>query len=174
MRLPPLDTYRLPLVEPIGHLAMQAAYLDNDLIEFISMLLPFGRDTTPDQVAHEMRNWNATFLDKAIDDAIGNPALAVDLHAFVKRVGDLREERHRMIHDAMEVGIDQTPGGGYGGVLLREGYVRKDKKTTHRVLEYVTPEQVAALAYQFYDARLEIDGYLGRLYDAGGIVQRER
>jgi hypothetical protein len=86
------------------------------------------------------------------------------------RLGELREERHRMIHDAMEVGIEDTPDGGYRVILLREGYVRKGKRTTHHQLTGLTPDDVAGLAHRYYDARVEIDGFVGRLYDAGGVI----
>ncbi|MEQ1901599.1 MAG: hypothetical protein ABL866_12800 [Devosia sp.] len=168
VRLPPLDTFRVPLVVPLGHLVLQAAYFDNAFIEFIAMLLPLGEDTTPEQVAAVMRNWEIKFLHKAINDAVSRPDISTDLHAFVERIAKLRLDRHRMIHDAMEVSIGEKPGGGHEIMLLREGYERKDKLTNLR-LSAVTPHDIGTLACAFYDARLEIDTFVGRFYDAGGV-----
>src|SRR5687768_16290142 len=103
MRLPPVDEYRAPLVEPLGRVALHAARLDNALIEFIALLLPFRTGTTTARVAHELRNWNPDFLFRAIDRVVTIPGLTSDLHDFVRHLGDLRERRHRVIHDAMEV-----------------------------------------------------------------------
>lgn len=169
MNLPPLDVFRQPLVEPLGHLVLQAAYLDNALYEFIAMLLPFGPDTTVEQVAHRLRNWDSAFIEKSIDDAIPNADLAKDLSDYVQRVGEVRELRHRMIHDAMEVGLDDTPGGGYRAIILREGYQRSQmhRGQTFRTLVRLEPNDVAALAFQFYDLRGEIDEFLGRWRSVG-------
>lgn len=164
MNLPPLDVFRQPLVEPLGHLVLQAAYLDNALYSFVAMLLPFGPYTTAEQVAHKLRNWDAAFIDKAIDEAIPDADLVKDLHDYVQRVGEVRELRHRMIHDAMEVGLDDAPGGGYRAIILREGYQRSPVHRGHtfRTLARLEPDDVAALAFQFYDLRGEIDEFLGR------------
>ena len=67
----------------------------------------------------------------------------------------------------MEVGIDDEPDGVYRAIILREGYVREGKRTSRRLVR-LTADDVAALAHEFYDHRLEIDTFLGRLYDAGG------
>lgn len=170
VRLPPVDSFRLPLIEPLGHLVLHAAWLDNELIEFVAMLLPYGPDTTVEQVAHELRNWNAEFLKRTIDRAAPNAGLASDFHQFVDRLKALRDRRHRAIHDAMEVGIDTSGSDGRArSILLSEGYQRKGKMSEH-ALSPVTPEDIGAIASEYYDMRLEIDVFLGRLYDAGGAI----
>lgn len=169
MNLPPLDAYRQPLVEPLGHLVLQAAYLDHALYQFVAMLLPFGPDTTVEQVAQELRNWKADFVAKAINDAIPDEDLAKDLHEFMGRVGEARDKRHRMIHDAMELGLDDAPGGGFRAIILREGYQRSVKhRQTFRTLARLEPDEIAALAFRFYDLRISIDGFLGRWRAFGG------
>jgi hypothetical protein len=166
MRVPPLDVFRQPLVEPLGHLVMQAAYLDNALYSFVALLI--GPETDSAQVAHELRNWDARFVDDAIAAAISDKELATDLHNYVRRVGEARDERHRMIHDAMEVGLDDAPQGGFQAIILREGYQRRTKHETVRTLTRVTPDEVAALAYRFYDLRIEVDTLFGRWHELGG------
>lgn len=168
MRLPPLDVFRQPLVEPLGHLVLQAAFLDNALYAFIAMLLPFGPDTTVEQVAHRLRNWDADFINQAITDAIPDATLAADLRDYVVQVGKAREQRHRMVHDAMEVGLDDDPSGGLRAIVLREGYERLSKHGSVRRLTRLEPDEVAALAYRFYDLREDIDTFLGRWREFGG------
>ena len=64
MRLPPVDVFREPLVEPLGHLVLQASYLDHALYSFVAMMLPFGPETSIEQVAHRLRNWEVEFTIK--------------------------------------------------------------------------------------------------------------
>jgi hypothetical protein len=168
LRLPPLDVFREPLVEPLGHLVLQAAYLDNALYLLIASMLPFGQSTTVEQVAHRLRNWDGTFVSEAVVKAISDGQLVGDLLAYFARVAEAREMRHRMVHDAMEVGLDDAPGGGYEAVILQEGYQRSSKQQTVRKLTRVAPEDIAALAYALYDLRIEIDEFLGRWRELGG------
>src|SRR5438132_135150 len=35
MKLPPVDVFRAPFIEPLGHLVMQAAYAEDALIELL-------------------------------------------------------------------------------------------------------------------------------------------
>lgn len=163
LRLPPVDEHRQPLIEPLGHLILQSSWFDNALIEFIALLLPFGLDTTSTQVAHELRNWNDKFVRCTIEGAIGDHELVTDLHQFIDRVARLRERRHRMVHDAIEVGIEPRPSGGFRAVLLREGYQRRSKVHSEHQVDAVTPDEVVALAWAYYELRMEIDTFFGRL-----------
>jgi hypothetical protein len=168
LRLPPVDVYRQPLVEPLGHLVLQAAYLDNALYAFIALMRPLGPETTAEQVAHRLRNWNGAFVSDAVGRAILDPLLRSDVLTYFSRVAEGRERRHRMVHDAMELGLDDAPGGGYEAIILKEGYERTSKQHTVRRLSRVTAEDIAALAFELYDLRLEVDTILGRWGDLGG------
>lgn len=167
LRLPPLDEFRRPLVEPLGHLVLQAAYLDNALYSFVAMMLPFGEETTVEQVAHRLRNWDSAFVKESVARAISDAALVEDVLDYFDRVGEARDKRHRMVHDRMEVGLDDGPDG-LQAILLREGYQRSSKQSSVRKLNRVTPEEVATLAFALYDLRLEIDTLLARWREAGG------
>lgn len=159
MRLPPLDEYRQPLVEPLGHLVLQAAYLDNALYSFVAML--WGPQVGIEDVANRLRNWDPGYITAAVDDAIEDQRLAGDLKDYVSRIGRARDQRHRMIHDAMEVGVDDS-SGRYRIIILREGYVRHSKGMTEHRFVRVEPEEVAALAMEFYELRIEIDTFMAR------------
>jgi len=165
MQLPPVDQYRLPLVEALGTVVLHAAWFENALIEFIAMLLPFGPETTTEQVAHRLRNWDLLFLLDSIERAIADRELAVDLAAFVSRADEVRARRHRVIHDAVEVGIEEHADGGYRTILMTEGYVKQvGKKASDRSLNRTTVLDIAQLAWEFYNLRIEIDTFLGRLH----------
>lgn len=165
--LPPVDKYRRPLVEPLGYMVLHAAWFENRLYSFIALLLPFGPDTTLEQVAHKLRNWDSAFLVQTVRDAIVDDQLVDDLVEFFDRVDGVRDDRHRLVHDAMEVGI--MPIGEFGGdggwraVLLREEYSRLGKSRTERKLTSITPDRVAAVASAFYDLGIEIETFRGRL-----------
>lgn len=167
LRLPPVDVYRQPLIEPLGYMVLHASWFENRMYSFISLLQPFGPDTTLEQVAHKLRSWDRPWLELVVRDAIIDEQLFEDVVEFLGRVDRVRSDRHRLVHDAMEVGIlpigQLGDGGGYRAVLLREEYSRVDKSNSIRQIIPVTPEDVAAVASAFYDLGLEIDTFLGRL-----------
>lgn len=104
-----------------------------------------------------------------VRNAIVDEQLVEDVVAFISRVEQVRKDRHRLVHDAMEVGIlpigQLGDGGGYRAVLLREEYVRKGPVTERRFTPII-PEQVAAVAVAFYEAGMELDTFLGRMRSA--------
>jgi hypothetical protein len=160
---PPVDIYRLPLVEPLGHLVLQASWFENALIEFVALLLPFGPRTLAEDVAQKLRNWDADFLGDSVATAIADHELADDLIKFFKWVEELRKRRHRMVHDAIEVGLTGDQASGYGAALLREGFQRDDRGRTVRTCDLLAPEDVALVAWAFFDLRMELDTFWGRV-----------
>ena len=71
LTLPPVDCYRMPFVEPLGHLAMQAAEAESAMIELCTLASLIGRlDNATLEVKYEarvaqqgkviacLRNWN--------------------------------------------------------------------------------------------------------------------
>lgn len=153
-------------MEPLGCLILHAAWFDNALIEFVALL--HGPSTTFTEVAHNLRNWNSSFLTETIDAANVDKQLTIDLHAFIGRVEALRKRRHRVVHDAIEVGADGNPADGYVAMLLREGFERHGKERSAHRLTKVTPEEIAAIACTYYDFQLEIDTFVGRLRASSG------
>jgi len=166
LRLPPVDDFRRPLMEPLGCLILHAAWFDHALIDFMALLR--GPDTSSTEVAHKLRNWDSSFLTETIDAANVDNQLAVDLHAFIGRVEVLRKRRHRVVHDAIEVGADGNSADGYVAMLLREGFERHGKERSAHRLTKVTPEEIAAIACTYYDFQLEIDTFVGRLRASSG------
>lgn len=166
LRLPPLDEFRLPLVVPLGHLVLQAAYLENEVYAFIAAMRPEGTETSAEQVAHKLRQWDEKYIHAAIGRAIPDVALGQDLREYMERVKLARDERHRMIHDSMELGLDER-SGSLRAIVLREGFVRSSGRTERR-LKQVAPEEIAALAVRFYELRIEIDTFSGRWSELGG------
>lgn len=162
LRLPPVDKYRLPFIEPLGHLVLNAARADNALINLVAAV----SNTSPSAVAHTLRNWGpetrAWVLQaiNRVDDA--DDDLADQAKALVATFHELRERRHRAVHDAVEVGIFGGPEGGYEVRPLHEGYVRSGKTTAYR-LEPVTPKALAALAYELHDLAALLEAVEARL-----------
>lgn len=169
LRLPPVDDYRKPLIEPLGVMVLHASWFENRLFNFIGLLLPFGPDTTLEQVAHKLRFWDRAWLERNVREAIADQQLVEDVIEFLDRVETVRDRRHRLVHDAMEVGImpigELGDGGGYRAVLMREEYARVGPVTERRFTP-ITPEQVAAVAMAFFEIGMEIDTILGRLKSA--------
>jgi len=159
MQLPPVDVYRAPFVEPIGHLAMQAAYADKELFELVSESSQGSEDlkVSSDEAAHCLRIWD----DKAKAFAAARVDLITDLHQrnaaheALNRYGRLKEQRHRTIHDSVEVGIFGTDETGYFTKPLHLEH-RKVGRRTESWLHKITPEQIAALACEVYELQKDL------------------
>lgn len=163
MRLPPVDVYRRPFVEPLGHLVLNAALADNVLLELCAVINAGGQD--PARFAYEeaasfLRNWDVrakTFVEGTIAK-IGDGDMRRDAEDAVARFSIAREDRHRAIHDAVEVGIFEDEGR-YRTAVLRTRYLR----TGHRELNEIGPEDVAELAYRFHDIAKDLEALEYRL-----------
>jgi hypothetical protein len=160
MRLPPVDIYRRPFIEPLGHLVLFAAKADHALIDLVVIGLPLGEDTTQERVSEKLRNWGKdakAFAVQAVS-SVDNEAFVQRAKALIESYDKLREKRHRAIHDAVEPGIfTDDDGSGLASVApLRVGYVKANGVTSLRI-DVVTPESVAELAYEFYDLAADLE-----------------
>lgn len=157
--LPPVDEYRQPFIEPLGHLLLHAAALDNALVELCSMLAEPGTDEPMlPTVAGRLRNWTEDtrlFVEQTFatitDDHWRGEALRM-LARFVA----LREERHRAVHDAVDVGIFGDAVDGYEVRPLRVGFPRVGRDTIFHVVQ-VTPESIATLAVAIYELKEDVE-----------------
>lgn len=108
MNLPPVDIYRAPFVEPIGHLAIQSAHAEGELISLCSRI-PF--DDFPDQLsrgdtAHKLRilgDGAITFIENRLK-LIVQPDLQKQARDTIAFYIMLRTARHRAVHDALALG----------------------------------------------------------------------
>lgn len=158
MRLPPVDVYRAPFIEPIGHLAMQAAHAEDALITLCASI---PSEDSPDQIspgdaAHRLRHWNdevRVFIEKRLS-LIGDPDLRKQAEDAIERYASLRISRHRAIHDAVEVGIYETGEAVVVHPLSVE--YRREKISTSKRLNPITPEMIADLACQMYDVQQDL------------------
>lgn len=112
LKLPPVDVYRAPFIEPFGHLIMQAALADEALIKLCAEIPSTHYEEPVDYgaVAHELRNWNnkaKEFVGSQIL-MISDPYLRDRATEAVGRFDVLRDLRHRAVHDAVAIGV-------YGG-----------------------------------------------------------
>lgn len=171
MILPPVDQYRAPFVEPIGHLAMQAAYADDNLISLCARI-PFDgseHQLPPQEVAHKLRNWSPEAkefirqrLDQIIDQDLRDRAIdAVD------RLSALRDKRHRAVHDAIAIGIFGTDGE-YEAKPLSVEY-RREAGSTSVVLTQITPERIATLACEMYEVQKDLEFISQQLQTSSAI-----
>lgn len=158
MRFPPVDVYRAPFIEPIGHLAMQSAHAEDALITLCANI-PF--EGSPDQMsegdaAHRLRHWNedaCAFIRNRLS-LICDTDLRKRAEDVVERYASLRMKRHRAIHDAVEVGIHETGDAVVVHALSKE--YRREKITTSMRLNSITPEMIADLACQIYDVQQDL------------------
>ena len=162
-RLPPLDDYRRPFVVPIGHMAMQAARVDNLLIELIATV-PRPPNPQPGiaEVGARLRNWGpdqAHYVEETLAlvevDAVRDQALLL-----VDRFTALRDLRHRAVHDAIEVGISPTEDGKWQGRAISVGYLRPKHGQPRQAISQVSVELIGHLAMQLYALGQEIEGVL--------------
>ena len=152
MKLPHVDVYREPFIVPLGHLAMQAARAENELIALCA------RTSNPPisdaDAAHALRNWGAPAKAFALSrlDLISDAAQRDRALDAFHRYDALRDARHRAIHDAVEVGIEGD-GPLYSVVPLSIQHKRTDRATTVRTLTKITPEAIADLACEYYEVQ---------------------
>jgi len=148
MKLPSVDQFREPFVAPIGHLAMQAAYADEQLALLCAAVSEEGEDPmSPEAAAHKMRNWDDNSKRFASDllSGIDQPEIRASALAALQEYGDLRELRHRAIHDSISVGLYGDSETGYEARPLAVEF-RRGRKTTTQHLRETTPDHVAAVA----------------------------
>lgn len=159
MRLPPVDVYRAPFVEPIGHVTMQAAYAEEELINLCSVV---PHDGSPLQLAVEvvakrLRNFTASaeeFINERLSLIAEDHVKAEALDA-VSRFLQLRTGRHRAVHDAVTIGIFEAEGDKYVVQPLGVEYrtASDDKSKAEQLLYTITPEQVAELACELHEVQ---------------------
>ncbi|TKT78411.1 hypothetical protein [Aquamicrobium sp. LC103] len=161
MRLPYVDQYRAPFVEPIGHLAMQAAYADNNLFALIAECskADLAFTVTIDTAAHELRVWNEdakSFASQRIA-LIVDPGLRNEALDALSRYGSLKTKRHRAIHDAVDVAIFGNDEVGYAPKPIQIEYRKVSKTTTESWENKITPEMIASLACEMHELQKDID-----------------
>lgn len=161
LRLPPVDDIRSPFVVPIGHLSMQASRFELSLLHFLAELPADGSplQTNTKEVATQIRYWDKK-AEKYVDDRINlitDPDIRDKAKLAMQTFSRLREDRNRVIHDAIEPIIYENEGG-YGLRAAALEHRRENRGSTSFRIRDVTPEEIANLAYEFYDLRQELDG----------------
>lgn len=159
MHLPPVDQYRADFVVPIGHLAMQAAYADDNLISLCARI-PFDgseHQLPPQDVAHKLRNLSpqakefiSQRLGLIVDKDVRDQATET-----VDRLFALRDKRHRAVHDAIAIGIFGD-NGKYEAKPLSVEY-RREAGSTSVILTQISPDQIAALACEMYEVQKDLE-----------------
>lgn len=160
MIYPPLDMYRIPFAEPIGHLTMQAAYAESQLITLCATVPYDGSplQLSPGDTARQLRNWSDTtrsFVEQRlnlIEDGHWRSLAKQALH----RYSALREQRHRAVHDAVEVGIFGGHDGQPVTVLPIGVQYKHDKGSSAVHINAVSPEWIAELACELYDLQQDL------------------
>jgi hypothetical protein len=160
MKLPPVDELREPFIVPLGHLVLQAALTDEAVISLCSVI-PFDgspEQMSPCQAAHNLRNWNKSteaFLEERLALIVNEEWSGAARHA-IGRYKQLRDYRHRAIHDAIVIG--QAPGdvSSLTRTTLSVAFTRTNG-TTEQHIRAITPEAVALLALEFSGLRIRIE-----------------
>ncbi len=122
--------------------------MDEKLVELVSMLT--GAPET--DVSSKLRNWSDAareYLASAAE-AASDEKHRQEARRIFSTLSELRELRHRAIHDAVVVGIFGDAQQGYTASPLRAGYVKSSGKTARR-LETMSADGVAELAMRYYD-----------------------
>ncbi len=162
VRLPPVDCFRKPFIEPLGVLAYWAAQLEHGVIEFCASthMLDAGA-TAPDldasavaRAAKKLENWNRKYLDERLSarpSAWQREAIAV-----IDRVEAVRENRNRLLHDMIDLGVEEASAGGYVVVPLKAGFPRKAQHPGLQ-LEPISPSMIASVAMEAYEACKDLE-----------------
>jgi hypothetical protein len=166
LELPPSDIYRSPFVEPIGHLAMQAARADQNVYTLCATV-PFDGSPLqmhPGETEKRLRNWTdkkaQTFLKTRLE-LISEAATRNQALQAMNNFERLRLARHRVIHDAVEVGID-LEGKAYA---LAVEYRKETPDRSGVYLHRVTPDQIATLACEVYELNQDLNQLIARVRD---------
>ncbi|KIQ02954.1 hypothetical protein RU07_10270 [Agrobacterium tumefaciens] len=160
--LPPTDIHREPFVVPIGHLTMQAARADQLLYTLCAATPHDGSPNQihPSEAEEAAKNWN-TSTDKFVEKRLSFVAcedLKRDAMKLVDRFKRLRLARNRVIHDAVEVGIDLN--GSTHALAVQ--YAKNRTIFLHKV----TADQIVALAYEIYEWNQDSSAVLSRIRQA--------
>ncbi len=162
MRLPPVDKYRAPFVEPIGHLAMQAARSEQLIIELLGAIPYDGSDLqiSPGEIEPKTRDLqsNEPFISQRLS-LIDNAELREQVRDAIDQFKRLKEFRNRIIHDAVEVGISMD-GEAFA---LAVAYRREKRNPSVVHLHPVEAHQIADLACDIYELNQDIDTLLYRI-----------
>jgi hypothetical protein len=142
---------------------MQAAQADQAIISLCAAV-PF--DGSPSQMKPSetevlLRNWtdkSRAFVTSRLK-LISNPELREQASQSIARFERLRNARNRVIHDAVEVGIDFDGTTHSLAVEFRKG--------EGVFLHTVTAEQIAALACEVYELNQDLKFILSSVRDSG-------
>lgn len=162
LRLPPVDAYREPFVEPMGHLAMQAAKAEQLIFDLLGAV-PFDGSPLqlhPGEVEQKVRQWDksGTFINSRlglIENEIDRESAREAVNQFIR----LKDFRNRVIHDAVEVGID-FDGKAYA---LAIEYRRDGKNPSTVYCHPIAPHHVADLACEFYELTKDLDAIIYKI-----------
>ncbi len=175
LRLPPVDFFRKPFIEPLGVLAFWAAHLEHAVIEFAAsthMLEdgPTAADLDPSTVARaakNLENWNRGYLDGRLgalpDEWRG------EVRAIIDRIEAVREDRNRLLHDMIDLGVEEASAGGYVVVPLKAGFPRKAPLRGLQ-LEPISPAIVAAVAMEAYEACKDLEMVTNAVLKIGHVL----
>ncbi|MDB5472781.1 MAG: hypothetical protein JWP99_84 [Devosia sp.] len=166
MKLPPVDVYRKAFIEPIGHLAMQAAYTDGRLIELCASI-PEPMEVSG--VAGKLRNWDekAKELVRQRFQLIPDSAERCLAFSCAQTFGMLRLRRNRVLHDAIGVAIyDEESGYRIGALQVQ--YPAQKEAVKKRQLSPVRPEDIAALACEFYELHRNLEDLCAAVSNRAG------
>ncbi|MFP5076592.1 hypothetical protein ACLE20_04735 [Rhizobium sp. YIM 134829] len=159
-RLPPVDIYRAPFIEPMGHLAMQAAYAEQAIIELCALAMEMAPASQQERhlaearrmkVTAELRNWSEKFALACLSH-LPDEEMREASEGLARQYTQLSKQRHRAIHDAIHVGIDDD-----NRVLaLRLQYEKLTPGSSVARLHETSAEDVATVAFALYDLQQDI------------------
>lgn len=157
MRLPTVDEYRQPFIEPLGYLTLFVARVDLLMTDCIALALAGGDPEAPassyESAAARVRRWpNANPLKGLESIARLPPQIQLPFGDCLARFSDLRDRRNRFVHDAVEIGWDEDTGAS----TLKIGFPKVSGHPLY-VAEPVTPDDIAALACEFGELRADLD-----------------
>lgn len=160
MRAPSVDEFRQPFVEPLGHLVLNAAQADMALLELCAIVNRMGTDEASEQAAYaeaarKLRNHDKkteVYLTATIEKIEGGHWKQAAADAIARFV-EARKERHRAIHDVVDVGAFGNGTDGYYALPLR----RKYKPTGELQVSKITPTDIMQLAHRYHIIWMDLD-----------------
>lgn len=150
--LPPVDEFRQPFIEPLGHVTLQAAYLEQNLVRLSALLEtpPKHRFQNPIPTEGSVKLNDARFEKRLLAAVKAHHPLGNGAAKKVREAFELRKRRNRFIHDAAEV-LYELQADGRLTVAVHARRPNADPAKGEAYLTKVEPHQVASLALDIYE-----------------------
>lgn len=159
--LPPVDKYRAPFIEPLGHVVLWAARAEAAWVDLLATIMD-GVETAPlDKLRAEASRLVSPWKhDEVLQILVSLAEGAVQAKKLARTHDRLRLKRNRVVHDVAAVLIapdDEDPTKGRVAVgFVQQPRVRHGSAPSQVVLQ-TDLQEVADLAHALHELALDVE-----------------